>query len=238
VSSSREVPSEAPEPAQGRSDADAASRAETSPSVERRRSPDRRHGPTPFWSAFSGRRRRRHGRRVGEGHDIYVDAFHRSDVLILVGIFVLNIFDALFTLIWLQRGGAEANPVMARLLELGGDHAFLIQKCFVVGVWLLILVVHKNFRIARLGLWCMLALYSLLILFHFALLASGADPVTGSLPEQAGAASERSDEARQERRNGALHAQAARPEAHASEADGFESLELELVPAALWPDGH
>ena len=32
-----------------------------------------------------------------------------------------------------------------------GPGAFLVQKCFVVGAWLLLLLVHKNFRFARIG---------------------------------------------------------------------------------------
>ena len=150
-------------------------RVDAWPHVERRKTPDRRASPTPFWSPFLGLRRRRRGRRAGECEGIYVDRFTRQDVLLVVGILLLNVFDAFFTLIWLHRGGAEANPVMAWFLELGIG-AFLAEKCFVVGGSLVLLVVHKNFRFARIGLRSLAAVYSLLILYHFALLASGIDP--------------------------------------------------------------
>ena len=100
--------------------------------------------------------------------------FSRRDVLIVIAILLLNVFDAFFTLIWLHGGGAEGNPVMAWLIDLGIG-PFLVQKCFIVGGSLLMLVAHKNFRLARIGLRS-LATVNSLILYHFALLASGIDP--------------------------------------------------------------
>jgi hypothetical protein len=205
----------------------------TWPEVDRRSSGDRRHRPTPFWSAFLGLRRRRHGRRQDEHLGTYVDAFHRKDVALLVAIFVLNIFDALFTLIWMQRGGAEGNPVMAYFIELG-DHAFLIQKCFVVGLWLVLLLVHKNFRIARLGLWAALTVYVVLIGYHFVLIASDVDPTTGRLPGEAAY----SGELREQRWDSRLDAEAARAEARGDKTAGLKFLELVGGPATLRTDGQ
>ena len=88
----------------------------------------------------------------------------------MVAIFVLNVFDALFTLVYLAHGGSEANPLMDGLLQIS-DWAFLSQKCFVVGVWLVFLTVHKNFRLARAGLWGLLLLYSCVLCYHFVLQA-------------------------------------------------------------------
>ena len=85
---------------------------------------------------------------------------------LVVGILTLNIADAFFTLQWVGRGGSEGNPLMEWVLENGGTGAFVIQKCLLVGFWLLLLVVHKNFKIARIGLWTLLALYSTLLLYH------------------------------------------------------------------------
>lgn len=146
------------------------------PTGERRNGQDRRRQRTRFWDSLFGRRRRRDGRRSRDRDKLYVDVYHRRDVLLLAGIFLLNIFDAFFTLRWLELGGREGNPVMAMLLEKGGDLAFLIQKCFVVGVWLVILVVHKNFRVARLGLWSLFAVYALLLLYHLYHVAAQTKP--------------------------------------------------------------
>jgi hypothetical protein len=199
--------------------------------VDRRGHADRREQPTSPWAAFLGLRRRRHGRRDGEGHDIYVDVFHRGDVALLVGIFVLNIFDALFTLIWLRRGGAEGNPVMLWVLEIG-DWAFLAQKCFVVGLWLLLLVAHKNFRLARLGLWTAASFYTLLIGYHLVLIASGADP-RGHDRAPGGGALEQTTEQGWDH---GLDTQWPGPEADGAQPGSEQTLEFEVAPATLGPD--
>jgi hypothetical protein len=62
------------------------------------------------------------------------------------------------------------------MLLRGSDMLFLLQKCVVVGLWLVILVIHKNFRIARWGLWAALALYTAILFYHFALQAGGPPP--------------------------------------------------------------
>jgi hypothetical protein len=160
---------------QGRQDLPMGEPANEAPSVERRSGADRRQRPTRALPIGAGHGRRRSGRRQGESRRAYVDTFSASDVALLLGIFLLNIFDALFTLLWLQRGGEEANPLMAYLLDMG-EGAFVFQKCIVVGVWLIVLLVHKNFRLARIGLYSLAGVYSLVIVGHFALMASDFDP--------------------------------------------------------------
>lgn len=139
------------------------------PLQERRRDADRRSRPTSPWGSLRGWQRRRLGRRR-EDRDSYVDAFTRGDVLLLVSIFTLNLLDAGCTLVYLSRGGLEANPAMAHLLEVS-DWAFLAQKCFVVGAWLVFLTIHKNFRFARFGLRVLLSLYAGVFAYHVLLLA-------------------------------------------------------------------
>jgi len=151
------------------------SAATAASAADRRTGRDRRSRPTRALSAFWGHGQRRVGRRRGDADRTYVDSFTPGDVALLLGIFLLNIFDALFTLMWLQRGGEEANPLMAFLLDMG-EGAFLIQKCIVVGIWLVVLLIHKNFRLARIGLYSLAAVYTLVIVGHFAWMASGTDP--------------------------------------------------------------
>ncbi|MFT5696947.1 MAG: hypothetical protein ACI9QQ_002929 [Myxococcota bacterium] len=83
--------------------------------------------------------------------------------------------DAFFTLRWLGMGGGEGNPLMDMLIR-ANDMLFLLQKCVVVGLWLVILIVHKNFRIARYGLWGAFILYTGILFYHFALQAGGPLP--------------------------------------------------------------
>ncbi|MBW2272457.1 MAG: hypothetical protein JRG96_04240 [Deltaproteobacteria bacterium] len=141
---------------------------------ERREEGDRRGQPTRGWDSLFHRRRRT-GRRQGETQDTYVDVFRKRDVALLLGIFILNILDAFFTLRWLQMGGAEGNPLMDQLIKTS-DLLFLFQKCLVVGLWLLILMAHKNFRIARIGLWGSFVLYVCLLMYHFVLQSMGPPP--------------------------------------------------------------
>ena len=88
---------------------------------------------------------------------------------------MMNVGDAFFTMLWLDRGGLEANPAMDYLLDIS-PLAFLLQKCAVVGIWLIVLLVHKNFRFARIGLYLSLSAYVVLMVVHFGILASGIDP--------------------------------------------------------------
>jgi hypothetical protein len=137
--------------------------------VERRRTVDRRARPTRPWDALLGRSRRARGRRAGERQNLYVDAYRPADVLLVAAILVLNGLDALFTLLHLQRGGSEANPLMERLLEAGHD-TFVLEKTLFVGAWLVLLAMHKNFRVGRAGLWLLLGLYAGILLRHLALM--------------------------------------------------------------------
>ncbi len=163
------------------------------PDVDRRQHTDRRDQPTGWLSHPFGFRRRKAGRRTGERDNIYVDVYSYGDVMILLGIFLLNIGDAVFTLLWLQRGGGEGNPIMQAMLDIGVG-AFLFQKCIIVGIWLLILTAHRNYRSARLGLWSTLTVYTLLIVYHLLLVGLDIDPVIREAgappPEQEDAVSE------------------------------------------------
>jgi len=145
------------------------------PEADRRRGDDRRDEPTPGWTWLAGHRRRRRGRRAGESQNAYVDAYNLRDLILALAILALNILDAFFTLSWVERGGSEGNPFMREVLDLGPG-AFLFQKCVLAGFWLVVLTVHKNFRLARAGLYSLLAIYVLLLLYHLLLFFLG-EPV-------------------------------------------------------------
>ena len=139
-----------------------------------RRDADRRPQPTRPWIGMFGPLRRAHGRRTSDQAG-YVDRYSRRDVALILTIFIMNVGDAFFTMLWLDRGGKEANPVMDFFLDIGPG-AFLIQKCIVVGIWLVALLVHKNFRFARIGLYISLVAYGILMLIHFGIIAFGIEP--------------------------------------------------------------
>ena len=139
------------------------------PFVNRRSAGDRRHLPTRWYDSFLGHRRRKRGRRKGESQNIYVDLYHSSDLIILSVVFLLNLVDAILTLVHVSGGGVEQNPAMAELLSYG-PLAFVLEKCVVVGLCLVAMIVHKTFRIARIGAWILLCCYTGLTIWHLTFL--------------------------------------------------------------------
>ncbi|MEY2785952.1 MAG: hypothetical protein RL277_2164 [Planctomycetota bacterium] len=133
------------------------------------RGPDRRQASTPRLSRYSfwgGRRRA--ARRAEERHASFVDLYGTRLWLLVLWVALMNIADSFFTLIHLQNGGIEANPVAAALLETGRS-GFVLWKCGLISVALLVLTVHKNFAIARAGLKVSAVVYTVLCLYHLSL---------------------------------------------------------------------
>jgi len=138
---------------------------------ERRHGPDRRQRPTPMWSRYvlSGGRRRA-VRRTDERDGAFVDVHGWRLLLAVTAILALNLLDAWFTLLFLSHGGQELNPLVQKVLDLGGHPwPFVLMKTVGIGVLCSFLVVTKNFRAARFGLWFVLIGYSLLLVWHLVL---------------------------------------------------------------------
>lgn len=87
---------------------------------------------------------------------------------LLLWIALMNIGDSYFTLIHLQAGGIELNPVAAGLLTLG-RFEFVCVKSLLIGAALLVLTVHKNFALARIGIWVSAGTYTALCAYHLTL---------------------------------------------------------------------
>lgn len=136
-----------------------------------RRRTDRRRKPTPMlsWRSLVG------GRRVGDrrrGSDStgYVDRYEPWLAAVLVAIGALCAVDAIFTLLYLQKGGEEANPLMDALIGVGPQW-FVLVKCTVTNVGLAILCLHKNFTHVKIVITSLLGVYVLLFLYHLYLAA-------------------------------------------------------------------
>ncbi len=135
----------------------------------RRADPDRRRAPTPrfsFYALFGGRRAE--VRREDEREGSFVDRYRRGVVLLIAWTALMNVGDSLFTLIHLQSGGIELNPVADYLLKTGRV-GFVLTKAFFITLALLVLVLHKNFALARWGLFVAAGTYTLLNLYHLSL---------------------------------------------------------------------
>ena len=108
---------------------------------------DRRKHSTPAISRFTlwGRRktfRRKEDREKGG----YIDYYHPGLLIPLTLIVGLTVLDALFTMMILDDGGWEINPVVRSVIQLYGDR-FWVWKFVIVSFPLPLLCLHSKFRL-------------------------------------------------------------------------------------------
>lgn len=135
--------------------------------IERRG--DRRSRPTPRISRYSllgGRRRAI--QRAEEREGAYVDLYGTGLLLAVLWVSLMNVADSFFTLVHLQAGGIELNPIAEQLLQTG-RFGFVFWKCTLISASLLVLTLHKNFQLARVGLWTAAGAYTALVAYHLSL---------------------------------------------------------------------
>ncbi|MBL8733493.1 MAG: hypothetical protein JNN13_14070 [Planctomycetes bacterium] len=139
---------------------------------EQRSGRDRRQRPTPMFSRytfFGGRRRT--VRRTEEREGAFVDVHGPRLLVLALAVVALNVLDAWFTLLFLAHGGAEMNPAVQWVLDsTAHPWPFLLLKTIGIGSACAFLVVTKNFRPARIGLWFVFGGYALLLAWHLYLL--------------------------------------------------------------------
>jgi len=135
-----------------------------------RRDTDRRRRPTPRLSRYSFVGGRRRGaRRAGEGVNSFVDQYGRGVWGLLLWVALMNACDSFFTLHHLQEGAIELNPVAAWMLTTG-RLGFVLMKSLLITLPLVVLCLHKNFPLARVGLGLAAAVYTALVGYHIWLL--------------------------------------------------------------------
>ncbi len=115
------------------------------------------------YSFFGGRRQG--GRREGEVSNLYVDRYPVGLSLLVVGIFLLNVLDAVFTLLHLQQGGQEWNPIVAQFLVLGPQPFFFI-KCGITAGCLLFLLMHVRFYMVKRIFQAVFGIYACVFCYH------------------------------------------------------------------------
>jgi hypothetical protein len=134
------------------------------------RGPDRRRRPTPAlskWSFFGGRRSRP-GRRGDESVEAFVDVYPGWSWVMLTVFMVLNLLDAHYTLLYLQRGGQEANPVAVALLDQGMG-VFIGVKAAGITLGAAVFCILNHFRNGRVGVVVALSFYQALFIYHLLL---------------------------------------------------------------------
>jgi hypothetical protein len=145
-----------------------ASRAEPHFSRERRARADRRH--RVWWSVFYGSfnpRRRTPPRRLEDSRFHSLD-WHSAHLLpVAIGILLLSVTDAFLTIVLLQGGADEVNPIMAALIY-RSVAMFTSLKMGMTGVGVMLMVSLARYRFMRLlrvewGLYGVLTAYVTLI---------------------------------------------------------------------------
>jgi len=152
--------------------------AETMLDDERRRGDDRRHREHLFtdWRyGLTGRRRNfRRAEDRANGHTDYYDV---RIVVVTLGVFLLSVADAAFTLTLLELGAVvEANPLMRFLIEMD-VRVFVNLKIAITGAGLIFIAAYSNLRlfncfrikhagVSLLGIYCFLVAYELVLLAH------------------------------------------------------------------------
>ena len=112
---------------------------------DRRMIRDRRKQPTPGLSRYTFLGRRKNFRRkADQERSGYTDCYSEGLFFILILIVGLNILDSLFTMIILDRGGWELNPIVRSVIELFGD-GFWVWKHVIISIPLVFLCLHSNF---------------------------------------------------------------------------------------------
>lgn len=113
-------------------------------SSEQRRGPPRRQN-CPFFAdwRFLLQGRRRLLRRASDQRGVCLDWHPLSLWIVTIGIFMLSALDAALTLILVQYGAQEANPLLRPLLE-RDTHDFVNLKLLLTAVPLVLLVAHSK----------------------------------------------------------------------------------------------
>lgn len=151
--------------------------AETMLVEERRGGGDRRHRQHLFtdWRyGLSGRRRLL--RRTEDRANGHIDYYDLPVVMVVLGVFLLSVADAVFTLTLLDLGAAvEANPFMRYLIDMD-VRVFINLKIAITGAGLIFIAAYSNlkvfncFRIRHAGV-SLLGIYALLVAYELVLLS-------------------------------------------------------------------
>jgi Domain of unknown function (DUF5658) len=108
---------------------------------------DRRKQPTPAISRFTlWGRRKTFRRREDQERRGYVDRYDFGLLILMTLAVGLNVLDALFTMMILDDGGWEINPVVGSVIQLYGD-GFWVWKFGIVSFSLTLLCLHSKFRL-------------------------------------------------------------------------------------------
>jgi hypothetical protein len=128
---------------------------------------DRRKQPAPALSRFTlWGRRRTFRRKEDQERGGYVDQYHSGLLILLLLPIGLNILDALFTMMILDDGGLEINPVVSSVIQLMRDR-FWVWKFAIVSIPLILLCLHSKFRLVLPVMVSITSINVMVVLYQF-----------------------------------------------------------------------
>ena len=143
---------------------------------EKRRGIDRRTNNKSRLKYLLVNGRRISSRREDDsGRAIIFDRYHQNLFLAITTILVLSILDAVLTLVVIQRGATELNPVMAYFLEYGTP-TFIVAKYILTSLGVFILLIFKNVFLTKIKIYthslfpCVILVFSVVIAWELFLI--------------------------------------------------------------------
>jgi len=105
---------------------------------------------------------------MGKGHRAYVDGLTWQTVGLTVVVYGCSILDALLTLLSLEDGGSEANPLM-QVAWAYGPIVFVVLKLSLTGVAAWWLAAHQQWPLATRSLYALALGYGTVLVYHLVL---------------------------------------------------------------------
>lgn len=137
---------------------------------DRRILKDRRRQPTPGLSRYIlFGRRRRFRRKCDQERGGYIDQYNGGLFIALILIASLNILDSFLTMLVLNDGGWEVNPIVRSVIESWGE-GFWVWKFFLVSFSLILLGLHSNFGHVRTAINALCFIYIAVVLYQIFLI--------------------------------------------------------------------
>lgn len=94
-----------------------------------------------------------------------MDRYGPGLLSLVVLILVLNVLDACLTMIILDNGGWEINPIVRSVIQLYGDR-FWVWKFITVSIPLILLCLHSKFRLIMPVLFGIGTVYLSVVIFQ------------------------------------------------------------------------
>ena len=124
-----------------------------SPYTENRRGIDRRTNNKARLKYLLFNGRRECSRRDEDSGKVFIfDRYNQKFFVAITAILILSILDAVLTLVVIQRGARELNPVMAYFLE-HGTPTFIVAKYVLTSIGVLILLIFKNVFLTKINIY-------------------------------------------------------------------------------------